>query len=109
MVSQAPLRVLVVDDSAYNRKNIADILTMSVDEAARFFRTVPAIYDRLFDTNNFIETGKWFEMRDAYDSGIRFNFMMASRDPITWVTEWSPGFYVPISRAQANSTGLTAQ
>ncbi len=27
MVSPAPLRVLVVDDSAYNRKNIADILT----------------------------------------------------------------------------------
>jgi CheY-like chemotaxis protein len=26
MVSVAPLRVLVVDDSAYNRRNIADIL-----------------------------------------------------------------------------------
>jgi excinuclease ABC subunit A len=31
----------------YRGKNIADILAMSVDEAARFFRTVPAIYDRL--------------------------------------------------------------
>ena len=31
MVTQAPLRVLVVDDSAYNRKNIADILTGSDD------------------------------------------------------------------------------
>ncbi|HEY0791085.1 MAG TPA: excinuclease ABC subunit UvrA [Chthoniobacterales bacterium] len=42
--------------SRYNRetleitfrgKNIADILAMSVDEAARFFRNVPAVYDRL--------------------------------------------------------------
>lgn len=32
MVSVAPLRVLVVDDSAYNRKNIADILTTGSDE-----------------------------------------------------------------------------
>jgi excinuclease ABC subunit A len=31
----------------YRGKNIADILAMSVDEAARFFRNVPAIYDRL--------------------------------------------------------------
>ncbi len=32
MVSLAPLRVLVVDDSAYNRKNIADILTGGSDD-----------------------------------------------------------------------------
>jgi excinuclease ABC subunit A len=31
----------------YRGKNISDILAMSVDEAARFFRNVPAIYDRL--------------------------------------------------------------
>jgi len=31
----------------YRGKNIADILAMSVDEAARFFRNVPAVYDRL--------------------------------------------------------------
>ncbi|MBV9491991.1 MAG: excinuclease ABC subunit UvrA, partial [Verrucomicrobia bacterium] len=31
----------------YRGKNIADILTMSVDEGARFFRNVPAVYDRL--------------------------------------------------------------
>ena len=31
----------------YRGKNIADILAMSVDEGARFFRNVPAIYDRL--------------------------------------------------------------
>src|SRR5246500_3365235 len=31
----------------YRGKNIADILAMSVDEAARFFRNIPAIYDRL--------------------------------------------------------------
>lgn len=32
VVTQAPLRVLVVDDSAYNRKNIADILTGGNEE-----------------------------------------------------------------------------
>jgi two-component system chemotaxis response regulator CheB len=32
VVTAAPLRVLVVDDSAYNRKNIADILTAGSDE-----------------------------------------------------------------------------
>ena len=32
MVPLAPLRVLVVDDSAYNRKNISDILTAGSDE-----------------------------------------------------------------------------
>jgi two-component system, chemotaxis family, protein-glutamate methylesterase/glutaminase len=32
VVTQAPLRVLVVDDSAYNRKNIADILTAGCDD-----------------------------------------------------------------------------
>jgi excinuclease ABC subunit A len=31
----------------YRGKNISDILKMSVDEAARFFRSVPAIYDKL--------------------------------------------------------------
>jgi excinuclease ABC subunit A len=31
----------------YRGKNISDILAMSVDEAARFFRAVPAIYDKL--------------------------------------------------------------
>jgi excinuclease ABC subunit A len=31
----------------YRGKNISDILKMSVDEAARFFRNVPAIYDKL--------------------------------------------------------------
>ena len=31
----------------YRGKNISDILAMSVDEAARFFRSVPAIYDKL--------------------------------------------------------------
>ncbi len=31
----------------YKGKNIADILDMSVDEAARFFRNVPQIYDKL--------------------------------------------------------------
>jgi excinuclease ABC subunit A len=31
----------------YKGKNIADILDMTVDEAARFFRNVPQIYDRL--------------------------------------------------------------
>ena len=31
----------------YRGKNISDILKMSVDEAARFFRNVPAIFDKL--------------------------------------------------------------
>jgi excinuclease ABC subunit A len=31
----------------YRGKNISDILKMSVDEAARFFRNVPAIHDKL--------------------------------------------------------------
>ncbi len=31
----------------YRGKNIADILAMSVDEAARFFRSIPAVYDKL--------------------------------------------------------------
>ncbi|MBV9674122.1 MAG: excinuclease ABC subunit UvrA [Verrucomicrobia bacterium] len=31
----------------YRGKNISDILRMSVDESARFFRTIPAIYDKL--------------------------------------------------------------
>jgi len=31
----------------YRGKNIADILQMSIDEASRFFRNVPAIYDKL--------------------------------------------------------------
>jgi len=31
----------------YRGKNIADVLAMSVDESARFFRNVPAIYDKL--------------------------------------------------------------
>jgi excinuclease ABC subunit A len=31
----------------YKGKNIADILDMTVDEAARFFRNVPQIYERL--------------------------------------------------------------
>jgi excinuclease ABC subunit A len=31
----------------YRGKNIADILSMSVDEAARFFRNIPSIFDRL--------------------------------------------------------------
>jgi excinuclease ABC subunit A len=31
----------------YKGKNIADVLNLSVDEAARFFRTIPAISDKL--------------------------------------------------------------
>jgi excinuclease ABC subunit A len=31
----------------YRGKNVSDILKMSVDEAARFFRNVPAIFDKL--------------------------------------------------------------
>jgi excinuclease ABC subunit A len=31
----------------YRGKNISDILKMSVDEAGRFFRNIPAIYDKL--------------------------------------------------------------
>jgi len=31
----------------YRGKNISDVLKMSIDEAARFFRNVPAIFDRL--------------------------------------------------------------
>ena len=31
----------------YRGKNVADVLAMSVDEAARFFRNVPSVYDRL--------------------------------------------------------------
>lgn len=31
----------------YRGKNISDILAMSVDESARFFRNIPAIYDKL--------------------------------------------------------------
>jgi excinuclease ABC subunit A len=31
----------------YRGKNISDVLKMSVDEAARFFRNVPAIFDKL--------------------------------------------------------------
>jgi excinuclease ABC subunit A len=31
----------------YRGKNVADVLKMSVDEAARFFRNVPAIFDKL--------------------------------------------------------------
>src|SRR5208283_5453399 len=31
----------------YRGKNISDLLKMSVDEAARFFRNVPAIFDKL--------------------------------------------------------------
>jgi excinuclease ABC subunit A len=31
----------------YRGKNVSDILKMSVDEAGRFFRNVPAIYDKL--------------------------------------------------------------
>ncbi len=31
----------------YRGKNISDILKMSVDESARFFRTIPAIFDKL--------------------------------------------------------------
>ena len=31
----------------YKGKNIADVLDLTVDEAARFFRNVPAVYDRL--------------------------------------------------------------
>jgi excinuclease ABC subunit A len=31
----------------YRGKNVSDVLKMSVDEAARFFRNVPAIFDRL--------------------------------------------------------------
>ena len=33
----------------YKGKNIADVLDMTVDEAARFFRSIPAISDKLRD------------------------------------------------------------
>ena len=32
MVTASPLRVLVVDDSAYNRKNISEILTTGSED-----------------------------------------------------------------------------
>ncbi len=93
----------------YKGKNIADVLSMTVDEAARFFRNIPALsskletlqdvglgYLRLGQSATTLSGGEAQRMKLAAELARR-----ATGERFTFWTNLRPGYILPISTSSS--------